>query len=354
MAFRKNPKITIKTNPNETNYTGGEKHFTDVIKNQGNGELLIWRAFEEDFNVNSTLIVMPGEAALFVKGGVIEQEFEEGTYKLDTNNYPFLSRLLNAFSGGISTFNCVVYFVRKAHSKEIPWGFSLQVRDPKLQIATRLMARGAYKIQVDNAALLLTKLLGNNVNVLRQENILDYFRSEFAQHIKSALASFVQNSNEEILGIVGKQTELANSIEPTLIQIYKDYGLFLAVFSIEGLEVPEDDPNRQKLEAAYATKTESAIYGAEYGKFVQREILTDLANNPAGGVAAAGAGLGMGLGTAPVFGGMAQSVFNTGSGAAAASGTPAELMKQLKEMLDMGAITQEEFDVKKKEILGRM
>lgn len=95
-------------NPNEVVYTGGKKHFTDVIKNTGDGNLLIWRQPEEDFNTNSTLIVMPGEEAIFVKGGNIEKTFEEGTYKLSTQNYPFISRLRNSLSGGISTFNCVV------------------------------------------------------------------------------------------------------------------------------------------------------------------------------------------------------------------------------------------------------
>ena len=94
-------------NPNETNYTGGQKHFADVIKNSGPGELLIWRQPEEDFNTQTTLIVMPGEQAIFIKGGVVEQVFDNGTYKLSTENYTFISRLRNAFTGGISVFNCV-------------------------------------------------------------------------------------------------------------------------------------------------------------------------------------------------------------------------------------------------------
>jgi len=114
--------MSIWKNSNETAYAGGKKHWADVIKNSGDGNLLIWRQTEEDFNTNSTLIVMPGEEAIFIKGGTIEQTFDNGTYKLSTNNYPFISRLRNVFTGGVSTFNCVVYFVRKAHRKEnISW-----------------------------------------------------------------------------------------------------------------------------------------------------------------------------------------------------------------------------------------
>ena len=42
---------------------------------------------------------MPEEEAIFINGGTIEKVFTSGTYKLSTNNYPFISRLKNAFSG---------------------------------------------------------------------------------------------------------------------------------------------------------------------------------------------------------------------------------------------------------------
>ena len=137
-------------NPNEAAYTGGKKHWADVIKNTGPGELLIWRQPEEDFNTNSTLVVMPGEEAIFIKGGSIEEVFENGTYKLSTENYPFISRLRNAFTGGISTFNCVVYFVRKADSQEIRWGTEtpIQVRDKVWGIRTDARVRGHTKSEL--------------------------------------------------------------------------------------------------------------------------------------------------------------------------------------------------------------
>ena len=69
-------------NPNETAFAGGKKNWAEVIKNSGSGNLLIWRQPEEDFNTNSKLIVMPGEEAIFIKGGVIESVFDNGTYNL--------------------------------------------------------------------------------------------------------------------------------------------------------------------------------------------------------------------------------------------------------------------------------
>lgn len=301
----------FKKNDNEKNYVGAEKHFTDVIKNSSSGGELLWLNPEEDFNTNSTLIVAESEEALFFKDGIIEQVFEGGKYTLSTNNYPFISRLRTAFSGGVSTFNCKVYFVRKAHSLEILWGTDtpIQVRDPKLKIMTSLQARGSYKIQIDDSKKFLVKMVGNNIENFEQTEVTKYFRTEFTQYIKSAIAKTVKNSTDEILGICAEQVELAKKLQIELQPIMGDYGIKIISFAIASIDIPENDPNRQKLENAYATKSESEIYGDDYNRFVGREILTDLANNSAGGIAAAGAGIGLGFGAVPSFGNAINQVF---------------------------------------------
>ena len=373
-------------NPNETAYVGGKKHWTDVIKNSGPGDLLIWRQPEEDFNTNSTLIVMPGEEAIFIKGGNIEQTFDSGTYKLSTENYPFISRLRNAFSGGISTFNCVVYFVRKAHSMEIFWGTDspIQVRDPVMMISTSVQARGSYKVQVDNPGKFLTKMVGNNVPFIMQGELNNYFISEFQQHIKSSLARAIRSANQEILGICAEQDILAGQIHPILQEILDDYGLKLITFTIAAIDIPENDPNRQKLEEAFANKSVMRILGDDWGRQQASEMLHTLAANPgAGGIAAAGAGMGMGMAAGGVFAGMAQQMFTPMQqqvpiqqqqpvqtapsgrfqqrGAAApapqtaqSSEDPVEALKKLKTMLDAGLIPQEVYLSKMNEILSRM
>lgn len=373
-------------NPNEGAYVGGKKHWADVIKNSGPGDLLIWRQPEEDFNTNSTLIVMPGEEAIFIKGGNIEQTFDSGTYKLSTENYPFISRLRNAFSGGISTFNCVVYFVRKAHSMEIFWGTDspIQVRDPVMMISTSVQARGSYKVQVDNPGKFLTKMVGNNVPFIMQGELNNYFISEFQQHIKSSLARAIRSANQEILGICAEQDILAGQIHPILQEILDDYGLKLITFTIAAIDIPENDPNRQKLEQAFADKSVMRILGDDWGRQQASEMLHTLAANPgAGGVAAAGAGMGMGMAAGGVFAGMAQQMFapmqqqvpiqqqqlvqaapsgrfqQRGVGTpppqnAQSTEDPVEALKKLKAMLDAGLIPQEVYNSKMNEILSRM
>ncbi len=76
---------------------------------------------------------------------------------LSTENYPFLSRLRNAVSGGISVYNCVVVFVRTASTRQIEWGDRMVVRDPVWKIHTELGIGGTYRIRVrDGSALALS------------------------------------------------------------------------------------------------------------------------------------------------------------------------------------------------------
>lgn len=340
----------FKKNPNEAAYVGGAKHWTDVIKNSGSADLLIWKQPEEDFNTNSTLIVMPGEEAIFVKGGVVEQVFENGTYKLSTENYPFISRLRNAFSGGISTFNCVVYFVRKAISKEINWGTAspIQVRDKVWGVRTEAKVRGAYQVQVDNAAVMLEKLVAGKTS-LSQDELIDYIKNNFQGKIKAAVSKFLNALEQELIGIDAYLDELSEKITPYIDECLSEYGLKCATFSLSGLDI--DKTKYDTLDEFQTSKKGLDILGNDWQRVQAMGVLKDMANNP-GGVASAGAGLGMGFGAAGAFGTMAQGAFT--SAPAATTEDPIEVLTKLKKMLDAGLIEKSEYDAKKAEILSRM
>ena len=346
----------FRKNPNEVNYQGGRKHWTDVIKNTGPEDQLLWKQPEEDFNTNSTLIVMPGEKALFVNRGVIEAKFSEGTYKLSTQNYPFISRLRNAFSGGISVFNCVVYFVRDAHSSEILWGTDtpIQVRDPLYHIQTHIQARGAYRVSVSDPALFLRKLVGSIRTCTSQDDLDRYFASEFQQYIRSEISSGVFRSGQDVLTICASQAQMAEEIKKPLARTMEGYGLVLESFTIAAIEIPEDDPNRRSLEAAMAQNVKMNMMGSNWDKLKNYEM-TGKALDQMGKSGTGMAGLGMEIGVAgAVSRNAAQMVDRTLAGQAAPEeeDETALRLKKLKKLLDGGLISREKYDAKVEEILS--
>ncbi len=398
-------------NPNEVNYQGGKKHWADVIKNTGPGDLLIWRQPEEDFNTNSTLIVMPGESAIFVKGGQIVQVFESGRYKLSTENYPFISRLRNAFTGGISTFNCVVYFVKQADSMEIYWGTDspIQLRDKVENIRTEAKVRGAYKVRIVNPAKFLEKLVGSNVKSMGQTELNKYFQMEFQGKIKAAVAKFLNSLEQELIGIDAYLEDLSQQIEPYIDEAVGDYGLKCVRFSLSGMDV--DTSKYDELDSAdreYYKKVRGDVMvdrarldalGDAWGRVQADKRISEIAKNPgSGGLANMGAGIGMGIGAMGMVGNMVQSAYGSmgggyapgqpgapgqfgpqggpsrftqqqpgagaqqsGAGAQQAPQVPAAqqedvfaAMEKLNKMYAAGFLTEEEYKAKKAEILSRM
>lgn len=361
-------------NPNEVVFSGGKKHWTDVIKNTGSGDLLIWKQPEEDFNTNSTLIVMPGEEAIFVNQGVIEQVFENGTYKLSTNNYPFISRLRNAFSGGISTFNCVVYFVRKASSAEIKWGTDspIQIRDKILGITTKLRTRGTYKIQIENSAKFLETLLGNNVQYATQHDLNKFFITQFQSKIKSTVAKVISDTETEILGIDARLDEFSEIIQPQINEILSTNGLYCSAFSFAAIDIDDENGLREKydqirmsqietIQGAQAQKVALDTLGINWTQQQSVDVLKAMASNLGNGVGGFGAELGMGMAAAGVFGKMANQMFDpniipnmNSPETPPSNNAPVEKLSKLKQMLDAGLIEQAEYDAKKAEILATM
>lgn len=313
--------LFFKKNPNEANYVGGQKHITEVIKSDdiplANGKLIVLHP-DEDFNTGSVLIVNPGESAVFIDNGQIMNVFSNGRYVLTTENYPFISRLRNAFSGGVSTFHCKVYFVREASSIEIPWGTDspIQVRDKLLGIETRLKARGAFKVKIADAGIFLNKLLGNNINRFGPEEIKDYFRQELLMKIKTCIAKVVNASNQEILGIQERAEDLSALIEPQFAAALEEYGVQLLKFVIASIDIADDELRRRydeigmdaiaKLRNTQADKAVQETLGDKWMAQQQVDIMKSMVTQQ--GSSATGANIGMGLAAGAAFFGMGQQM----------------------------------------------
>ena len=296
----------------------------DVIKNDaapGSKSGLIREFPGEDFHANSQLIVAESEEAIFIKDGIAVATFDAGRHRLSTKNYPFIEKLINAFTGGVSAFHCKVYFVSKDHKLDLFWGTDtpIQMRDPVLRIQTSIQARGSYSIQIAESKKFLVKLIGNNVRSFTDETLNGYFRNAFLQIIKDSIAQHIKDSGQEILDICTDKTKIAESLKPMLAPTLDEYGIELVNFYVSAIDIPENDPNRAKLEDAFASKSVMGILGPDWGRQQSSEILHDLANNPgSGGVAAAGAAAGFGLAAGSVFGDMANHMFTDPPTASAA------------------------------------
>ena len=378
----------FKRNSNEAAFAGGEKHFVDVIKNRSDNDTLIFKNPEEDFNNGTTLVVGPGEKAIFVYQGTIEQIFDPGSYTLTSANYPFISRLRNSLSGGVSSFHSLVYFVRTATSREIKWGTQtpIKVYDKALGdqfqgigVETEVRARGAYRIKVDDCGIFLTQLIGNNYDLTNQESITDYFRNQFLGHIISILTTELTKWEGPLISVPANAVTYAKTIENEIAPIAAEYGMKVLNFSISAIDIVDNEArqeaqelvskNREQFygrmaqgqgEAAYAQGQQSAYetYGTNYQQAQVLNAMNGAASNPGsdgGALLGAGMGLTMGAGMGQVIPNMVNQTMGQAQAAPEpAAVDPVERLSRLKEMLSKELISQEEYEAKKADILKEM
>lgn len=320
-------------------------HILSALRNDRGGQLLIYKLEEVDFNNGSVLTVSPSEEAIFVKNGNIVQAFPNGRYELVTENYPFLGYLRYMLNGGISTFHCSIYFVSLQQSPELLWGTSMMMRDPVQKIVTKVFVRGGYRIRIENGTKLLLSMLGMGVRNVAFEDIRQYFGTQFSQNIISILSEIMSRNNDEILTACTKLDQLSQQVFPQLANIVSEYGLSLENFSISGMEIAQDDPNRFLLEQAYAKIREKELLDKDYDVIKNMDIQTNASKNEGFGNLAGAAmfiNSEMKRNEAPEQTPKPTPQKNEGG---------IEKLKELKAMQEAGLISEEEYNTCKDTIL---
>jgi membrane protease subunit (stomatin/prohibitin family) len=156
------------------------------------------------------------------------------------------------------------------------------------------------------------------------------------------------------LDLAANQTLMSEKLKEAVTPVMAEYGLAVPSFFVESLSLPEEVQ-------AYLDKASSMrVIGDldKYAKFQSAEAIEAAASQP-GGMAGLGAGAAAGMAIGQTMASALAS--NSGGGAAPApaqAGAPAEdpfaQVERLHKLLTIGAISQEEFDTKKAELLARI
>ncbi|NCB72252.1 MAG: SPFH domain-containing protein [Clostridia bacterium] len=208
----------------------------DIIKFEGPPDVLVWKHDSEDFNNNSQLIVMESQEVVLMKNGQALQVFPPGRYTLSVENYPFIRSLIGLVTGGVSPFQCSVYFVNKAISMGIEWGTNSPIRmnDPVHDLPVNITAFGDFSVQVIEPKQLLFQLVATTKG-FTQEELTTYFRGILASRIRTQITLAMTQNKISALGIDAYLDDIATLIFPELEKEYSKYGLRLNHFAIENI-----------------------------------------------------------------------------------------------------------------------
>lgn len=338
----------------------------------------------------SKIFVPEGAAAVIYSQAGIESivtdpggyEYQSGQDSIYNNDGVFDSIFKQAADrlgyGGQTAEQKLISFVNLREIRGIKFGTRgpLAYHDTFYKADLEVLAFGSFSLRVTNVERFMRAFVPANVQYYSfddpkaREQILSEFLKSFVDALNSLSTKY------RISQLPSQANELASSIADmsTAVGSWSDrFGFQVIGVGIENIDF---SPESKKLVNKYSTTVIEAGGFAKKRELeeytYQQERSFDVAENVAqnegvGEFSSMGIGLGMVSGIGGKIGSVVEGIVGDvmspvmGSGFEAASKTPKgemsfdeqiEKVKKLKELLDDGILTQDEFDLKKKEIMN--
>ena len=308
-----------------------------------NGNVLVKRMPDNgqlEIKWGSQLTVRESQDAVFFRDGRALDVFVAGRHILQTQNIPVIGKWVTSFGyGPNSPFRAEVLFIGKQLFPNLKWGTREPIlfKDTELQMV-RLRSYGSFSIQVQDSLLFVNKVAGT-MGLYTTSVIEDYLRGIIISKFNVVLARMLKT----VFDIPASMDDLNLVMRTELVADFEGLGLKMHDFYIQSISLPDE------VQKMIDTRTGMNAIGNldQYMKLKIADSLGDAAKN--NGAAGTGLGLGAGIGMGMALPNMIQQSMNPQN-----NESVSDKLKKLKELLDMGALTQDEFDDKKKELLKQI
>ena len=291
------------------------------------------------------LTVRESQVAVLMNEGEFGDEYKPGRHELNTQNMPITTTLKSWKYLFNSPFKVDMFFVSTKQFTNLKWGTSnpIIMRDPEFK-QVRLRSFGTYTMRVTDPKKFIKEFAGTNPWV-RAETISEQLRNTIASKLAEGLAE----AGVSVLDLAANFTEIGDRLKPIFQVEFDTWGIELGKFYIENVSLPEE------VEKMLDKTTQLSMMSDKLNQFNQMQsgiALEKMADNPG---AAGTAGIGAGV----ILTNMMQSQqqpqnANTPASTANDQQKMLDLLKQLGDLKTAGIITEEEFNQKKAEILGKL
>ena len=296
------------------------------------------------------LTVRESQEAVFFRDGKALDVFKPGRHVLETQNIPLIGKWVTSFGyGPDSPFRAEVYFVGKQLFPNLKWGTKEPIlfKDTELKMI-RIRSFGSFSIQIADSLLFINKIVGTK-GTYRNEDIEDYLKSI----VISRLTNILGDELKTVFDMPSSFDDISLAARTKLQTEFDGLGLYLHDFYINSISVPED------VQQVIDQRSGMSAIG-NMDEFMKYKIALSLENasqneGAAGGAMGTGVGAGMGLGMGFMMPQMIQqSMMSSMQGNNSEKESPMDKLKKLKELLDMGVISEDEFNQKKSKLMDQI
>jgi len=295
------------------------------------------------------LTVRESQEAVFFRDGKALDVFKVGRHVLETQNIPLIGKWVTSFGyGPNSPFRAEVYFVGKQLFPNLKWGTKEPIlfRDTELKMI-RIRSFGMFSIQISDAMLFINKVVGTR-SIFRNDDIEGYLRNI----IIARLTNIIGDELKTVFDMPSSFDDLSLLTRMKLQAEFDGLGLSLHDFYINSITVP--DEVQQIIDQRSGM---SAIGNMD--EFMKYKVALSIENasqntGSTGDAMGGGLGAGMGLGMGFIMPQMIQQSMMSSMQGGGEKETAIDKLKKLKELLDIGVITQEEFNQKKIKLMDQI
>ncbi len=313
------------------------------------GNTMIKRVPEDgpaEIKWGAQLTVRESQEAVFFRDGKALDVFKVGRHILQTQNIPVISKWVTSFGyGKNSPFRSEVYFVSKNLFPNQKWGTKEPIlfRDSELKMI-RLRSFGIFSIQIADSMLFLNKVVGTR-GIYMDSDIQDYLKNI----IISKFTTVIGEELKTVFDMPSSYEDLSLILRAKLQLEFEGLGLYLHDFYINSISVPEE------VQSMIDQRSGMSAVG-NMDEFMKYKIAMSIENasqnqGDSGNMTGAGLGAGIGLGMGFSMPQMIQQSMMSSSSTQNEKESPMDKLKKLKELMDLGVISQDEFNEKKSKLM---
>ena len=271
-------------------------------------DLIVYKWPDPTIPMKAQLTVAQDEIALFYKDGVFVGKVDPGRHTLETSNIPFLSRIIDTFTGG-NFLKAEVWFITTREVGGMQFGGRIgDMEDPKSGLAVQTMVHGDFSIKVEDPM----KVIGffGQRSWSTDEEFVGWFKNQLLKVIRDRIAEMLVKQNVPLLNVTSGA--LTEEIEQLVIEGVKphlnDYGM--RVVRMGNFVVTIKDEDETTLKSFYKDAAQLRMMGGVQGyqQFAAGKAMMGAGEGMAkggggegGNPMLAGAGMGVGMGMASMF-----------------------------------------------------
>jgi len=215
---------------------------------------VVWKHPDPTIPMKSQLTVEADEVAIFFRDGKVVADLGPGRHTLDSSNLPFLSNLVDSFTGG-NVFISEVFFVNTREHTGVKFGGRVgHVEDPKSGMPVETMVHGAFSFRVTDPKGLIVGLVG--MGRAQSYTVRSWMKEQVLKVIRDHIGELLVKNKWPLLDVTsGAYTEeIEKVVLANVAQHVRSYGIEIVRLGNFVIAIDEEDADNLKrlyTDAAY-------------------------------------------------------------------------------------------------------